>query len=98
MGDRITARVFFDGFDGPIERNFGGRRIKDYVRQEYRNQDDDLVAEFICSRMRFERTEMQKRAPSRAVELPHPWKDEEIAAIEEQLAAGTWMGKRKGKQ
>ena len=41
--------------------NFGGRRIKDYLRQEYRNQDDELVATFICSRMRFERSEMQKR-------------------------------------
>ena len=24
VGDKITARVFFDGFDGPIESNFGG--------------------------------------------------------------------------
>jgi acyl dehydratase len=88
VGDRITARVFFDGFDGPIEESkFGGRRIKDYVRQEYRNQDDALVTEFICSRMRFERTEMQNRAPSRAVELPHPWTEKEIADIEEKILA-----------
>ena len=84
VGDRITARVFFDGFDGPVESNFGGRRIKDYLRQEYRNQHDELVATFICSRMRFERTEMQKRAGSRnTVDVPHPWTDAEIAAIEE---------------
>src|ERR1700730_2260988 len=49
VGDKIAARVVFDGFDGPIESNFGGRRIKDYLRQEYRNQDNALVAEFICS-------------------------------------------------
>ena len=76
VGDQITARVFFDGFEGPIESNFGGRRIKDYMRQEYRNQNDELVATFICSRMRFERSEMQKRASSRAIQLPHPWTDE----------------------
>lgn len=87
VDDKIKARVVFDGFDGPDESNFGGRRIKDYLRQEYRNQDDELVATFICSRMRFERSEMQKRAPSRAVELPHPWTDEELAAIEEQVLA-----------
>ncbi len=87
VGDRITARVFFDGFEGPVESNFGGRRIKDYVRQEYRNQENELVAEFICSRMRFERTEMQKRAQSRAVEVPHPWTDKEIADIEEAILA-----------
>ena len=45
VGDRITAKVIFDGFDGPIDdSNFGGRRIKDYLRQEYRNQHGELVA------------------------------------------------------
>lgn len=87
MDDRITARVWFDGFDDPIESNFGGRRIKDYIRQEYYNQNEELVAKFICSRMRFERTEMQKRAESRKIELPHPWTDEELAQIDRDILA-----------
>jgi acyl dehydratase len=88
VGDKITASVVFDGFDGPIEgSNFGGRRIKDYLRQEYRNQDGELVATFICSRMRFERSEMQARRESRKIELPHPWTDEQLAAIEEDVLA-----------
>jgi acyl dehydratase len=86
--DKITARVVFDGFDGPIETSkFGGRRIQDYLRQEYRNQRGELVATFICSRMRFERTEMQKRAETRKIELPHPWTEAELAEIEEQVLA-----------
>lgn len=87
MDDRITCRVWFDGFDDPIESNFGGRRIKDYIRQEYRNQNDELVAKFICSRMRFERTEMQKRRESRKIELPHPWTQEELEAIDADILA-----------
>jgi acyl dehydratase len=87
LGDKIAAQVTFDGFEGPIESRFGGRRIKDYLRQEYRNQHGDLVARFICSRMRFERSEMQKRAPSRGVDVPHPWTAEEIAAIEADVLA-----------
>ncbi|HSW15611.1 MAG TPA: MaoC family dehydratase N-terminal domain-containing protein [Ramlibacter sp.] len=88
VGDKIKASVTFDGFDGPIaDSSFGGRRIKDYLRQEYRNQDNELVATFICSRMRFERGEMQKRRESRAIEVPHPWKDDELAAIEAQVLA-----------
>ncbi len=87
VGDRITACVFFDGFEGPVASSFAGRRIKDYLRQEYRNQDDELVATFICSRVRFERTEAQGRASSRAVQVPHPWTGQEIAAIEEQVLA-----------
>jgi acyl dehydratase len=96
LGDRITPRVIFDGFDGPDESNFGGRRIKDYIRQEYRNQNDELIATFICSRMRFERGEMQKRAATRAVTrevtLPHPWTEDEIAAIEADILAESPRG------
>jgi acyl dehydratase len=86
VGDKITAKVIFDGFDGPTDDSqFGGRRIKDYLRQEYRNQDDVLVATFICSRMRFERSEMQKRRETRKLELPHPWTDDEIEQIENDI-------------
>lgn len=86
-GDKIQARVYFDGFDGPTDSNFGGRRIKDYIRQEYWNQHGNMVAKFICSRMRFERSEMQKRRESRKIEIPHPWKEEEIARIEDEVLA-----------
>ena len=92
-GDKITASVIFDGFDGPIaESNFGGRRIKDYLRQEYHNQNGDLVSTFICSRMRFERTEMQKRRESRKIELPHPWTDAELAEIDAAILAESPRG------
>ena len=87
LDDRIIGRIFFDGFDGPVDSNFGGRRIKDYLRQEYYNQHDELVARFICSRMRFERGEMQARRESRKIEVPHPWTEAEIAAIEEDVLA-----------
>ncbi len=88
VGDKISAKVIFDGFDGPTDDSqFGGRRIKDYLRQEYRNQDDQLVATFICSRMRFERSEMQKRRETRKLELPHPWTDAEIEQIEDDIMA-----------
>ena len=86
-GDRITARVVFDGFDGPDTSSFAGRRVKDYLRQEYRNQRDELVATFICSRIRFERIEAQGRAESRAVTIPHPWTEDEIWQIESDILA-----------
>ncbi|MHB8695715.1 MAG: FAS1-like dehydratase domain-containing protein [Solirubrobacteraceae bacterium] len=87
LGDHVTARVFFDGFDGPSDSKFAGRRIKDYLRQEYYNQDGELIARFICSRMRFERGEMQSRADSRKITIPHPWTDVELREIEEQILA-----------
>jgi acyl dehydratase len=93
VSDKISAKVVFDGFDGPIaDSNFGGRRIKDYLRQEYRNQDNELVATFICSRMRFERSEMQARRESRKIELPHPWADAELEQVENDILAETPRG------
>jgi acyl dehydratase len=86
-GDRIKAKVTFDGFDGPDPSSFAGRRIKDYLRQEYINQDGDIVATFICSRVRFERTEAQGRAESRKVTIPHPWTEDEVAQIEADILA-----------
>ncbi|MGW4909137.1 FAS1-like dehydratase domain-containing protein [Streptomyces sp. NPDC004270] len=87
VGDKITARVYFDGFDGPDASKFAGRRIKDYLRQEYWNQNDELVARFICSRVRFERTQAQARRKSREIELPHPWTGEQLEQIEEDILA-----------
>ncbi|MCT9137573.1 FAS1-like dehydratase domain-containing protein [Streptomyces violarus] len=92
VGDKITARVYFDGFDGPDASRFAGRRIKDYLRQEYWNQDGELVARFICSRVRFERTEAQARRKSREIELPHPWTGEQLEQIEEDILAETPRG------
>jgi acyl dehydratase len=92
VGDKITARVYFDGFDGPDASKFAGRRIKDYLRQEYWNQNDELVARFICSRVRFERTEAQARRKSREIELPHPWTGEELERIEDDILAETPRG------
>ena len=92
LDDKITATVVFDGFDGPTDSSFGGRRIKDYLRQEYWNQHGERVATFICSRMRFERGEMQKRRDSRTIELPHPWSDDELARLEADVLAETPRG------
>ena len=92
VGDLITATVVFDGFDGPDPSRFAGRRIKDYLRQEYRNQNDELVATFICSRVRFERTEATSRASERKITIPHEWTDAEVEAIEENVLAETPRG------
>lgn len=95
VGDNIRCRVVFQGFDGPIaDSNFGGQRIKDYILQQYLNQDDEVVADFICSRMRFERIEMQKRAETRKLELPHPWQEQELEAIETAILAEEARGDR----
>jgi hypothetical protein len=92
LGEKVNPLAFFDGFDGPTDSKFGGRRVQDYIRQEYRGEDGDLIATFICSRMRFERTEMQARRTSRKIELPHPWTEEQLDQIEADILAESPRG------
>ena len=87
VGDKIDCRVEFQGFEGPSDSNFGGRRVKDYILQQYSNQNGEIIADFICSRMRFERTEMQKRAKTREITVPHQWTDEELAKVDAAILA-----------
>jgi acyl dehydratase len=86
-GDRITARVFFESFEGPTTSRFAGRRVKDWLRQDYYNQQDELVAEFRVGRFRFERTEAQHRSSARELQLPHPWTEAELDEIEADILA-----------
>jgi hypothetical protein len=86
-GDRITARVYFEGFEGPTNSSFAGRRVKDWLRQEYYNQHDELVTEFRIGRFRFERTEAQHRSRARELQLPHPWTEGELDEIEADILA-----------
>ena len=37
--------------------------------------------------MRFERAQAQKRRESRTLELPHPWTEEQLTAIEADILA-----------
>ncbi|HME02395.1 MAG TPA: MaoC family dehydratase N-terminal domain-containing protein [Solirubrobacteraceae bacterium] len=93
-GDRITARVFFEGFEGPIASRFAGRRVKDWVRQDYYNQHGELVAEMLMGRFRFERTEAQQRSKGRQLDLPHAWTEGELAEIEAGILSEAPRGNR----
>jgi hypothetical protein len=86
LGDYITPKCINVGFD-VIQGQFGGKQIWKYQRSEFYNQREELVARTYMWSLRAERRAARKRGKYLQIELPHPWKDEELAAIEESVMA-----------
>ncbi|WP_040723905.1 FAS1-like dehydratase domain-containing protein [Nocardia veterana] len=87
-GDTITATCRYDGFTGPRPSNFAGRMVTDHFVNSYRNQHDELVAEINWQVVNFERGSAKSRAKDSnkpELVLPHPWTENQIQAIEEQV-------------
>jgi hypothetical protein len=87
LGDRILPETVYEGFEGPHSSSFAGRAVTDQIRTTYRNQDEKTVSEIVMRVVRFERGPARERAVERKIELPHPWSEEELTAIENDILA-----------
>lgn len=87
LGDVISVRCVYDGFEGPMPSAFAGQKIVERFKMDYLNQREELVADHMLFITRFERGRAQQRASDRTIELPHPWTPEELAAIDEAVLA-----------
>jgi acyl dehydratase len=91
-GDTIAATCRYDGFTGPRPSNFAGRMVTDHFVNEYRNQRGELVAEIDWQVVNFERGSAKSRSKVAANDkakpelvLPHPWAEDEIVEVEQQV-------------
>lgn len=91
-GERVLPTAIYDGFDGPTSSNFAGRRVTDKFHFDYRDENGELIARSGCEVVHFERGSAQKRAAERKFELPHPWTDSELEAIDKQILAESPRG------
>jgi acyl dehydratase len=87
LGDVVSVRCIYEGFDGPMPSRFAGRKLIDRFRVEYRNHRGEPVADHLLLITRFERGAARQGASRRAIELPHPWTPAELAAIDEEVLA-----------
>jgi len=85
LGDKITAECIYKSFDGPKKSSFADETIIDHFDNQYWNQRGDLVAKYHWWVVRFARGKARKKATQKNIELPHPWKDEQLARIEEEI-------------
>ena len=92
LGDRITAECIYDGFDGPKESRFADRIVIDNFTNRYTNQRGESVATIRWSVINYERATAKKKGKESAAELPHPWAEPDLLALEEEVLAGCCRG------
>jgi acyl dehydratase len=84
--DRIKCEEIFSGFDEKPSK-FAGRMIIEYRDRLYYNQRDELVAKAKGWIIRTERVAAREKGKYSRIQLPHPWTEDELKKIEEEVMA-----------
>ena len=84
VGDVIKPVCTFIGFDEKPSK-FAGKMIMEYQDSKYYNQKDELIAKTGSWLVRVERAATAKTGKYSKIELPHPWKEEELKKVEEDI-------------
>lgn len=87
LDEKIRPEETFKDFEGPKDSRFAGRMIFDYFEDKYFKEDEKLAAKVIRLVIRTERKAARKKGKYKKLKLPHPWTDEELEAIEEEVLA-----------
>jgi acyl dehydratase len=87
LDDKITPESRFIGFEGPKPSKFAERIVINKKEASYTNQKNELVARSRWSVIRMERARARKKGKYARIELPHPWTEPELKAIEEEILA-----------
>jgi len=87
LGDKITPDCVFSSFEGPKESQFAEETVIDHFDNNYWNQRGELVARYHWSVIHFSRAKAREKGKYSKIELPHPWTEEELKNIEEEVLA-----------
>jgi len=85
LNDKIAPECIFTGFDGPKPSDFAERIVINKKENRYTNQRNELVAKTKWFIIRMERAKAKKRGKYSSIKLPHPWTEEELSKIEEDV-------------
>ena len=84
VGDTITPECIFTGFDVKTSK-FAGKMVREYQRANFYNQRNELVAFTDLWLVRAERAAARSTGKYASIQLPHPWKEEELKKIDEEI-------------
>ncbi len=82
--DKITPECVFTGFEEKPSK-FAGRMVMEYQEARFYNQKGDLIAKTKSWLVRAERRAARETGKYHQIELPHPWTEEELEKIEEEI-------------
>ena len=85
VGDKITPEETFTGFEGPKSSAFAELMVVDYFENIYLNQRNETISKVIRWIIRTERKRAREKGKYHKITLPHPWKEEELKRIEEDV-------------
>lgn len=83
--DKITPECIFAGFEGPKPSSFAEKIIINNKENRYFNQRNQLVAKNNWYVIRMERAKARGKGKYSKLQLPHPWTEEELHEIEEEI-------------
>ena len=92
VGDTITPECIFTGFDVKSSK-FAGKMVREYQQANFYNQRKELVASTDLWLVRAERAAARKTGKYTDLQLPHPWKEQELKKIDEDILAEQIRGK-----
>jgi len=84
LGDRIRPESYFIGFNVG-NSPFGGKTVVEHQEAKYFNQRGELVAIATPKGYRMERESMITLNKQGDIVLPHPWTEEELDKIEQDI-------------
>jgi len=85
LNDRVTAESIFTGFEGPKPSEFAEEMVIDHFDNKYWNQHGDLLAKYHWWIIRIGRGKAKEKGKYSKLTLPHPWTEEELKKIEEEV-------------
>ena len=85
--DMITPEMICTGIEGPKKSSFAERTVMEFNDNLYTNQRGELVTKVSWEVTHFERAKARKTGKYHHIQLPHPWTEEELKSIEEEVLA-----------
>jgi hypothetical protein len=85
LGDKVTAECVFKSFEGPKKSRFAKETIIDHFDNQYWNQRGDLIARYHWWVVHFARAKAREKKKLADIELPHPWTEQQLLAIEREI-------------
>jgi acyl dehydratase len=81
-GDTVIPECVFTGYKEKPASKFAGRTVILYYESNFFNQKDELLAKAKSWSIRAERSAARRSGKYAEIQLPHPWKEEELKRIE----------------
>ena len=85
--DKIIPECTYTGFEGPKASSFAESMVIDWYENRYFNQRNELVSKANWSVIRVDRAKAREKGKYHKLELPHPWTEQELSKIEEEVLA-----------